>query len=45
MYIAIRNVRVFGDLIAALMLLFVSGHLNMAAAANVWYMIVLYCMK
>ena len=34
---AIQNFRVLGDLIAALLLLLVSGHLNMAAAATVWY--------
>ena len=34
---AIRNFRVLGDLIAALLLLLVSGHLKLAAAATVWY--------
>ena len=37
MQVAIRNIRVLGDLIAALLLLFVSGHLKMAAAATIWY--------
>ena len=36
--VAIQNVRVFGDLVAALLLqLFVSGHLNMAAVTTVRY--------
>ena len=35
MWVAIRNFRVLGDLIAALLLLLVSGHLNMATAATV----------
>ena len=36
MSVAIQMFRVFGDLIAALLLLLVSGHLNKAAAATVW---------
>ena len=35
--VLIRYFRVLGDLIAALLRLFAIGHLNMAAAATVWY--------
>ena len=37
MQVAIQNFRVLGDLISALLLLLVTGHLNMAAAPTVWY--------
>ena len=37
MQVVIRHFRVLGDLIAALLLLFVSGHLNMATAVTVQY--------